>query len=60
MKIRPVGVEKFRADGRKNRHYEANSRFSQLFEYTQQLNVCIRSTKPTIRLMTATCFSRNM
>jgi len=29
MKIRPVGAEMFQADGRTDRHDEANSRFSQ-------------------------------
>jgi hypothetical protein len=32
MKIRPVGAELFRAGGWTDRHYEANSRFSQFFE----------------------------
>jgi len=32
MKIRPVGVELFHADGRTDRHDEANSHFSQFFE----------------------------
>jgi len=32
MKIRPVGAELFRADGRTDRHDEANSRFSQYCE----------------------------
>jgi len=30
MKIRPVGAELFHADGRTERHYEANSRFPTL------------------------------
>ena len=39
MKIRPVGVWLFLADGRMDRHDEANSRFSRLFEsaYTDLL-----------------------
>jgi len=32
MKIRPVGAELFYADGRTDRHDEANSRFSQFSE----------------------------
>jgi len=32
MKIRPVGVELFHADGRTDRHDEANSHFSQFCE----------------------------
>jgi hypothetical protein len=32
MKIRSVGTELFHADRRKDRHYEANSRFSQFCE----------------------------
>jgi len=32
MKIRPVGAELFKAEGRTDRHHEANSRFSQIFE----------------------------
>ena len=31
MKIHPVGAELFHADGRTNRHDEANSRFSQFW-----------------------------
>jgi hypothetical protein len=34
MKIRPVGTELFHADGRTDRHYEANSRFLQFCERT--------------------------
>ena len=34
MKIRPVGVELFHADGQTDRHDESNSRFSQFFEHT--------------------------
>ena len=33
MKIRPVGAELFYADGRTDRHDEANSRFSQFSEH---------------------------
>ena len=32
MEIRPVGAELFRADGRADRHDEADSRFSQFFK----------------------------
>jgi len=32
MKIRPVGAELFHADGRTDRHDDANSRFSQFCE----------------------------
>jgi hypothetical protein len=32
MKIRPVGAELFHADGRTDRHEDANSRFSQFCE----------------------------
>ena len=32
MKIRPVGAELFHADGRADRHEEANSRFSPFCE----------------------------
>jgi hypothetical protein len=32
MKIRPVGAELFRADGRTDKHDETNSRFSQFCE----------------------------
>jgi len=32
MKIRPVGTESFHADGRTDRHKEADSRFSQFCE----------------------------
>ena len=32
MKIHPLGAELFHADGRTDRHVEANSRFSQFFE----------------------------
>jgi hypothetical protein len=31
INIRPVGVELFHEDGRRDRHDEANSRFSQYF-----------------------------
>ena len=31
-KVRPVGVQLFHTDGRKDRHDEANSRFPQLCE----------------------------
>jgi len=34
MKIRTLGAELFHADGRTDRHDEANSRFSQLCEST--------------------------
>jgi len=34
MKIRPVGDELFHAEGRTDRHDEANSRFSQFFPIT--------------------------
>jgi len=33
MKTRPVGAESFHADGRTDRPDEANSRFSQFYEY---------------------------
>jgi hypothetical protein len=33
MKIRPVGAELVRADGRTDRHDEANSRVSQFCEH---------------------------
>jgi hypothetical protein len=36
MKIRPVGAELFHADGRIDRHDEANSRYSQFFEGAQK------------------------
>jgi len=32
MTIRPVGAELFHADGRRDRHDESNSRFSQFYE----------------------------
>ena len=32
IKIRPVGAELFHADGRRDKHDEANSRFSQFCE----------------------------
>jgi len=32
MKILPVGTEAFHEDGRTDRHHEAESRFSQLYE----------------------------
>ena len=35
-KIRPVRAELFRADGRTDRHDEANSRFSQFCESAQE------------------------
>ena len=35
MKIRPVGIELFHADGQTGRHDEANSSFSQFFESAQ-------------------------
>jgi hypothetical protein len=34
MEIRPVGAELFHADGRTDRHDEADIRFSQFFEIT--------------------------
>jgi hypothetical protein len=36
IKIRPVGTELFRTDGQTERRDEANSRFPQFCEYTQQ------------------------
>jgi len=36
MKIRPVGAELFHADGRTDRHDEANSRFWQFCELAQK------------------------
>jgi hypothetical protein len=38
IKIRPVGAELFRTDGQTDRHDEANSRFSQFCERTQQID----------------------
>jgi hypothetical protein len=32
MKVRPVGIELFHADGRTDGHYKANSRFSLFFQ----------------------------
>jgi len=34
MKIRPMGAELFHADGRTDRHGEANIRFSQFCKHT--------------------------
>jgi hypothetical protein len=39
MKIRPVGVELFHADGQMDRHDEANSRFLQ---YCERVKNCWR------------------
>jgi hypothetical protein len=38
MKIRPVGAELLHADRRRNRHDEANSRFSQFCERAWKVN----------------------
>jgi hypothetical protein len=38
MKIRPVGAELFHADGRTDRHDEANSRFSQFRERAPKID----------------------
>ena len=38
MKIRPVRAELFHADGRKDRHDEANSRFSKFCEQALKRN----------------------
>ena len=38
MKIRPAGYELFHADGRTDRHDEANSRFSQICEPAYKLS----------------------
>jgi len=48
MKIRPVGAELFHADGRTNRHDEAQSRFSQFCERAQQT---LGSGKNSCRLL---------
>ena len=37
-KIRPVGAQLFHADGRTGTHDDANSRFAQFWERTQQYN----------------------
>ena len=51
MKIRPVGAELFNADGRtngqKNRHDEANSRFSQFFRTHLKVVLYCENKKPT-------------
>ena len=39
MKIRPVGAELFRADGPRDKHEEATSRFSQFCEWAQKLGM---------------------
>jgi len=36
MNLRPVGAKPFHADGRTDRHNEANSRFLQIFAYVPQ------------------------
>jgi len=38
MKIHPVGVEFFHADGQTDRYEESNSRFSQICEQAQKRN----------------------
>ena len=49
MKIRPVGAELFRAGGRRGRHDEANSRFSQFCERTNK-NQSLRKGLNTVPL----------
>jgi len=46
MKIRPVGAELFHADGRRGRHDEAKTRFSQYRVYikeTDTFNVVLKA-----------------
>ena len=47
MKIRPVGAELFHADGRTDRHDEANSRFSQFCERANK-NQSLRQVLNTV------------
>jgi hypothetical protein len=42
MKIRPVGVKLFHADGQTDRYDEANSRFSQFEEGALNYAFCIK------------------
>jgi len=50
MKIRPVGVELFHADGRTHRHDKANSRYSQFwklaYKRTSQNSKLVHNVKP--------------
>jgi hypothetical protein len=41
MKIRPAGAELFHADGKTERHDEADSRILQFFKSTKMTLVCI-------------------
>jgi len=51
-KIRPVGAKLFHADGRIDRHDEANSRFSKFCESAWKLNFVSCSEKRLTEIMT--------
>ena len=46
IKILQVGAELFKAKGRTDRHHEANSRFTQIFESAQELHIKHDSLEP--------------
>ena len=52
MKIRPVGAELFHADGRTDRHNEANSHFSQFCEraYCHRVSTQLQLTNVSYRI----------